>query len=95
MGLCEFCQNPTKPLPTLEQESTLSPEELYCCEEYQKFLEMVLQSEMAETRLRLESQKSAKKNLKSVKNPPKGKTLNKKELKKLRNLFYSFFLRWK
>ncbi|CAE1301716.1 unnamed protein product [Acanthosepion pharaonis] len=81
MGLCEFCENPTKPLPTLEQESTQCPEELYCCEEYQKFLEMVLQNETEEARLRLEIEKSTKECLKSGKSPPKTKILNKKELK--------------
>lgn len=91
MGLCEFCENPTKPLPTLEQESTQCPEELYCCEEYQKFLEMVLQNETEEARLRLEIEKSTKECLKSGKSPPKTKILNKKELKKLRYLFSFFF----
>lgn len=82
VGLCDFCQKPMKPLPTLEEESALVPEELYCCEEYQKFLEMILQSETEEAHLRLESQMQTEERIKkSERNSNKERILNKKEFK--------------
>ncbi|KAH3806757.1 hypothetical protein DPMN_135083, partial [Dreissena polymorpha] len=41
-GNCEFCSKPIKPFPTMEQQLTMPPETLYCCNDYREFVEFVL-----------------------------------------------------
>ncbi|XP_078312390.1 glutamate-rich protein 6-like isoform X10 [Crassostrea virginica] len=38
-GTCEFCGHAVQPWPTLEQQQTLPPDQLYCCNEYREFVE--------------------------------------------------------
>lgn len=33
-GICEFCNKNIKPFPTVEQQKTKQPDQLYCCEDY-------------------------------------------------------------
>ncbi|CAH1781613.1 unnamed protein product [Owenia fusiformis] len=41
-GMCEFCEQPIKPFPTMEQQDRLPPEELYCCDDYREFVHFTL-----------------------------------------------------
>ncbi|XP_053404796.1 glutamate-rich protein 6-like isoform X13 [Mercenaria mercenaria] len=41
-GNCEFCNQPIKPFPTMDQQLKLAPELLYCCSDYREFVEYVL-----------------------------------------------------
>ncbi|XP_067945055.1 uncharacterized protein [Watersipora subatra] len=41
-GNCEFCNNAIKPFPTLHQQQILSPQELYCCEEFANFVRLAI-----------------------------------------------------
>ena len=42
--VCEFCEQKLRPFPTLEQQRTTASSELYCCEQYKKFVEYVLET---------------------------------------------------
>lgn len=41
-GVCEFCGQSIKPFPSLEQQSSKSPEELYCCDDYREFVQFMI-----------------------------------------------------
>ena len=47
--MCEFCGNTILPIPTLEQQNTVPPEELYCCSDYAEFLRYTLDHPMIES----------------------------------------------
>ncbi|XP_060078638.1 uncharacterized protein LOC132558124 [Ylistrum balloti] len=38
-GNCEFCEKEIKRFPSLEQQQSQPPEELYCCNQYREFVE--------------------------------------------------------
>ncbi|XP_036369193.1 glutamate-rich protein 6-like isoform X2 [Octopus sinensis] len=54
-NICQFCKHPIKPLVSLQEQITLAPEEIYCCESYQEFLHMVLLAEIEEAKLKMKS----------------------------------------
>ncbi|XP_052832782.1 glutamate-rich protein 6 [Octopus bimaculoides] len=54
-NICQFCKHPIKPLVSLQEQMTLAPEEIYCCESYQEFLHMVLLAEIEEAKLKMKS----------------------------------------
>ncbi|XP_064638839.1 uncharacterized protein LOC135494629 isoform X2 [Lineus longissimus] len=39
---CEYCGNQVKPFPTLEQQDSQPPEDLYCCDKYREFVHFTL-----------------------------------------------------
>ncbi|XP_013412599.1 glutamate-rich protein 6-like [Lingula anatina] len=41
-GVCEFCQKTIKPFPSMEEQQTKPPDQLYCCEEYRQFVHFAL-----------------------------------------------------
>ena len=41
-GICEFCGQNIKPFPTLEDQKSRSPQELYCCDEYSEFIQFMI-----------------------------------------------------
>ena len=41
-GTCEFCHNDIKAFPTLEEQKTKPPEELYCCSSYSEFIQYMV-----------------------------------------------------
>ena len=41
-GECEFCHNPIKKFPSLEDQKTKDPTELYCCTEYSEFVHFMI-----------------------------------------------------
>ncbi|KAK3094856.1 hypothetical protein FSP39_007133 [Pinctada imbricata] len=41
-GTCEFCGHEIQPFPTLEQQQTLPPDQLYCCNQYREFVEFTI-----------------------------------------------------
>ncbi|XP_038049942.1 glutamate-rich protein 6-like isoform X2 [Patiria miniata] len=41
-GVCEFCQQELKSFPTPEMAQTMTPDEIYCCEDYQQLVEFTL-----------------------------------------------------
>lgn len=38
-GQCEFCEKDILPFPSVEQQQSQPPEELYCCNQYREFVE--------------------------------------------------------
>ncbi|XP_022087997.1 glutamate-rich protein 6-like isoform X2 [Acanthaster planci] len=41
-GVCEFCQQELKTFPTPEMAQSMTPEEIYCCSDYQQLVEFTL-----------------------------------------------------
>ncbi|XP_071798226.1 uncharacterized protein [Asterias amurensis] len=41
-GVCEFCQQDLKMFPTPEMVQTMTPDEIYCCTDYQNLVEFTL-----------------------------------------------------
>lgn len=46
-GTCEFCGHAVQPWPTLEQQQTVPPDQLYCCNEYREFVEYTTEQAQA------------------------------------------------
>ncbi|XP_062599296.1 glutamate-rich protein 6-like [Saccostrea cucullata] len=46
-GTCEFCGHAVQPWPTLEQQQTLPPDQLYCCNDYREFVEFTTEQAQA------------------------------------------------
>lgn len=42
--ICMFCGAPVKPFPSVENYSTKTAEQLYCCSDYSSFAEIYIQS---------------------------------------------------
>lgn len=57
-GTCEFCGHAVQPWPTVEQQQTLPPDQLYCCNEYREFVEFTTeQAQLMESQHRNQSKK--------------------------------------
>ena len=49
---CEFCGRKTKPWPSIDYQDMKSPEELYCCNDYQEFVEGLLEYQSEKEKLK-------------------------------------------
>jgi hypothetical protein len=45
-GRCEFCGESVKAFPTLEEQRTRAPQDLYCCEDYREFVEFAVSTSL-------------------------------------------------
>jgi hypothetical protein len=41
-GICEFCNSMIKPFPTVDDQKSKPPEELYCCGSYSEFMQFMV-----------------------------------------------------
>lgn len=49
---CEFCGHITKPWPTIANQENNNPESLHCCNDYQEFVEGLIQYQIEKEKIR-------------------------------------------
>jgi hypothetical protein len=47
-GICEFCSQTIKPFPSMDDQKDLTPDELFCCNNYREFIQFAMAHPLSE-----------------------------------------------